>query len=125
MKPLVIGFDKVLFSDVDDTLITFNVTEENLSQAIDIGPRGFERKAIPMFKNIKNLKNARTRGHGVVVWSAGGHKWAAEVIRALGLEAYVDLIVAKPSWYYDDLPVDKWIGPRFFKPENGITGEDT
>lgn len=113
----ILKYDRVLFCDVDDTLITFDFKTEDFQRAIKIGPKNFEKLAMPMSKNIARLKNARTRGHGVVVWSQGGYKWALEVVKALQLEEYVDLIVTKPNWIYDDLPVEQWMGPRFYSPE--------
>lgn len=119
MKPLVLGYDRVVFCDVDDTLVTFNFNPTDLNKCVLVGPPGFEKYALPMTGNIENLKNARTRGHGVVVWSQGGFSWAKAVVEALKLEEYVDLVVTKPNWIYDDLPVEKWIGPRFYQPAYG------
>lgn len=110
-------FDRVLFADCDDTLITFDFPPKYTNRAIMIGPEGYKRLALPMTKNIEKLKNARSRGHGVVIWTQGGYAWGKMVVDALQLQNYVDLIVTKPSWIYDDLPVEKWMGPRFFTPE--------
>lgn len=115
--PQVLESDRVLFCDVDDTLLTFNFRAEDTERTIMIGPEGFRKAALPMLKNINSLKNARTRGHGVVVWSQGGYAWAKAVVEALGLNEYVDFIVTKPNWIYDDLPVEAWMGHRFFQPE--------
>lgn len=113
----VLDFDRVLFTDVDDTLVTFDYPLEYLDRTILIGPEGFQKRVLPMSKNIEKMKNARVRGHGVVIWSQGGVKWCKAVVEALGLTDYVDAVVTKPSWIYDDLPVEAWMGPRFFTPE--------
>lgn len=53
-------------------------------------------------KVIKDLKMCKVRGHTVVVWSQGGSSWAETVVKALDLVDYVDVVMAKPSWYVDD-----------------------
>ena len=45
----------------------------------------------------------RSRDHTIVVWSAGGYKWAEAAVKALGLTKFVDVVMCKPSWIYDDL----------------------
>lgn len=114
--PVILNYDRVLFVDVDDTLVTFEYKPEDISKCVLIGVGDFKKSALPLLTNIDKLRNARVRGHGVVVWSQGGYEWASEVVRALNLEAYVDLIVSKPNWIYDDLPVEAWMGPRFYTP---------
>lgn len=48
------------------------------------------------------------------MWSAGGGEWAEAVVKALGLEKYVDLVMNKPSWYYDDKEAKDWMGKRIY-----------
>lgn len=53
-------------------------------------------------------------GQIVIVWSAGGYKWAESVVKSLGLSLFVDVAMSKPTWYYDDIPCQKWMGkPRW------------
>jgi phosphoserine phosphatase len=65
---------------------------------------------------IEQLKKHKIRGHTIIVWSAGGSKWAAEAIKFLELEAYVDLVIEKPRWMYDDKQAEEFM-PRsqYFK----------
>lgn len=48
----------------------------------------------------------------VIVWSQGGAEWASNVVKALGLEWFVDIVVGKPQVHYDDLPSTEWMGER-------------
>jgi phosphoserine phosphatase len=66
------------------------------------------------------MKSHKFRGHTVIVWSAGGVEWAKTVVTALGLENYVDLVVAKPKWYYDDLQ-----SHEFLPASSRVYHEDT
>lgn len=64
---------------------------------------------IPHKKHIEQMKLHKLRGHTIVVWSAGGWEWAVEVVKALGLEQYVDLVMEKPTWCYDDKQAEEYI----------------
>lgn len=85
MKPIIIDSDKVVFVDVDDTLVMWN---------------GANYK--PHQKHIDYVKASKKRGHRIVVWSAGGWEWASTIVESLGLTDYVDLIMSKPAWFLDD-----------------------
>lgn len=63
---------------------------------------------------VRLLKESKARGSYVIVWSRGGYQWASEVIKALGLVDYVDLVLSKPMTYFDDTPVEKWLPYRVF-----------
>lgn len=101
------------YFDVDDTLVMWDhpsaddneniVTIENKSD----GLRRFKFHA----EHVEVIKKYKIRGHNVVVWSQGGSDWAVNVVRALGLEKYVDVVAPKPSWYYDDLPASSILEP--------------
>lgn len=69
---------------------------------------------IPHRKHIEQLKLHKLRGHTIIVWSAGGWEWAEAVVRALKLEQYVDLVIEKPMWYYDDLTANEFMGKRIY-----------
>lgn len=60
-------------------------------------------------KHVEALKQHHYRGHTVVVWSAGGNEWAAQVVEKLKIQKYVTYILAKPSWFYDDLKADSFM----------------
>lgn len=85
-QPKVLKCDKTLFVDVDQTLVIWD------------GPT-----YTPYQPHIDYIKASYVRGHKVVVWSAGGWKWAQRIVKELELEPYISLIMAKPAWYIDDL----------------------
>jgi hypothetical protein len=74
----------------------------------------------PHEEHIQKLKEHADRNHFIVVWSAGGYEWAEAVVKGLGLNLYVDLIITKPRWAWDDLPMDEAIDTRcYIKPKGG------
>jgi phosphoserine phosphatase len=73
--------------DVDETLVIWRGDTYSLNEAV-----------------AEQLRRHHNRGHTVVVWSAGGAVWATQVVRQYNLEKYVHLIIAKPTWMWDDLP---------------------
>ena len=94
-----------IFIDVDETLVAWHCTYFK-----------------PMQNNIDSLIRHAERGHYVVVWSAGGHEWAARVVKELGLADYVDLVMTKPRWYLDDMPADSWMA-RYWDKQGSADGE--
>lgn len=122
---ITIPTDNAVFFDVDDTLIIWSPTPEQSEKyglditcpgsnilrddgTLDIGSSWVER-IVPHFIHIEQLKKHKARKHPVVVWSAGGFLWAHAAITALGLENYVDLVISKPTWAYDDLPPEDYM----------------
>ena len=93
-KPLVMF-------DVDDTLVTWKL--DSSLPTVTIKNNNINTKFNLCYKNIDSLKKHAARGHTIIVWSAGGSDWAEDVVKALQLEEYVDIIIPKPSWFYDDL----------------------
>jgi len=63
---------------------------------------------------IRLLKEAKSRGFYVKVWSKGGWRWAVDVVKALDLVDFVDQVESKPLHYFDDIDVSEWIGQRVF-----------
>lgn len=105
---------RVLYVDVDRTLVRpFEKTDGTDTPAVNIGDQLYAKSVA----NIQILERfAKSAGVAVVVWSASGGAWAAQVISALGLQDLVALAVSKPSWYLDDLVDagfaghgDKWL----------------
>lgn len=88
-----------MYFDVDGTLVRpVKDGEDFFNGTVIIGDKLFKIN----LRVIEDLKICRTRGHTCVVWSQGGSWWAETVIRALNLVSYVDVVMAKPSWYVDD-----------------------
>ncbi len=99
---------KTVYFDIDDTLLewyTCHKDEENATLIKNNGHSFYKKAIVP---NIRALKAHARAGHLVVVWSAGGSGWAECVIKALGLQQYVNLILTKPDYYYDDQPAVAW-----------------
>lgn len=115
---IVLDCNKPTYIDVDDTLISWSPTETELFNhgKVYISPDGLETILVPNAKQIEQLKKHKIRGHTIIVWSAGGSKWAAEAVKFLELEQYVDLVVEKPTWIYDDKQAEEFM-PRaqYFK----------
>lgn len=111
--------------DVDDTLImwdsNFNMPEEG---DVEIqcpwdGQISFHR---PHTRHIEFLKKQYTKGYTVIVWSAGGAKWAETVVKTLGIEDYVDYVMSKPQKWVDDLiQADQVLGTHIYLSEEGFS----
>ena len=102
------------FFDVDDTLLLWDIPE-GCEYTITVSCRGFSELLAPNTYNIELLKKFATRGHSVVVWSAGGSDWAEAAVKALNLEKYVEVCTSKPNYYIDDIANPKeWIGKHGF-----------
>ena len=113
----VITGDKLVFFDVDDTLVMWNTEEYKPEELVKLTSAQYSRECAPHKKHIKELKRLKKEGWYVVVWSLSGWDWAAAAVRALGLEPHVDLVMSKPERYYDGLYVDEWLLPsqrRYF-----------
>lgn len=122
---IVLPSDNGVFCDVDDTLVMWSPTQEEREKygidvlcpgsnilkedgTLSVGPSWTER-LVPHFTHIEQLKKHKARGHFVCVWSAGGWEWAQAAVKALGLENYVDLVISKPTWTYDDLQAEEFM----------------
>ena len=106
--------------DIDDTIILpYNATAQ-----LQVGREVFvydpiEDKKIKMVAhepNIRLLKEEKHRGGYIWVWSRSGFEWARNVIKALDLEAYVDIVTTKPIVYFDDKDVSEWLKDRVWLP---------
>lgn len=103
------------FFDVDDTLLLWGRGIEGRRVTVKYNDLVSE-SAVAHEAHITKLKQHKARGHTVVVWSAGGSEWARQAVELLGLEDYVDLVIEKPMWLYDDLqpsqfmPRADWLG---------------
>jgi hypothetical protein len=89
-----------IFVDVGDTLILWGRPWS--PDSIAIACCGRMELLEPHKLHIDYLKRAKKNGNCIVVWSSAGAEWASEVVEALSLKKYVDVILAKPSAYIDD-----------------------
>jgi len=107
--------ESVICFDVDETLIMHKAGKLKVK---DPYVEKTYHKVKPHNKHIQLLKTHKGRGYCIVVWSAGGVKWAENVVKALDLESYVDLIITKPLKYVDDLEADKILTSRVYLNDN-------
>lgn len=122
---IVLKSDNSVHCDVDDTIAMWNPTPEQSEKygieitcpgglyqndrgEIKMGP-SWTQRIVPHFTHVEQLKKHKARGHFVCVWSAGGWEWAQAAVKALGLEQYVDLVISKPRWTYDDLQAEQFM----------------
>ena len=110
-----VGNEHPIYFDVDNTLIMHvppgQLVSERLQDSlytIDIPGTDIVIRYHPNFDNIKLLKRSKAKHHTVIVWSHGGVDWAEHVIKALGLEKYVDYVMHKVEKYVDDVPIEQW-----------------
>jgi hypothetical protein len=100
--------ENIVMFDVDDTLVIWNFPAERKGECVLFNGFGKTELLLPHGPNIKMLKQFKVRGHKVIVWSQGGAQWAAEVVKVLKLEEFVDLVMTKHKWIVDDLPAYMW-----------------
>lgn len=113
-KPLIIDHEDPKPFDVDGCLIihTKNRSLQSLLVFDCVEKRHIAVR--PNWNMVRLLREEKHRGSFVMVWSRGGKEWATEVVRALGLMDYVDLIMTKPKVYFDDTEVKDWLKDRVF-----------
>lgn len=107
------------FFDVDDTLV---MHDDNFPRDLYINDpymSGHVMLVRRHERHIKLLKDFKSRGYSIVVWSAGGAKWARTVVDALELQNFVDICMSKPLKYVDDLPANEVLGARIYLNEKG------
>lgn len=128
--PVVIEGDKIVYVDVDNTLI---MTEKDIKAVAEDEGHFLEMKEFlgtvkmrpPAHQdlmefyvnneNVELVKHISKMGTKIVVWSKSGYRWAAEAVEQLELEEFVDLIISKPNDIIDDLPAEKFIPKPMWK----------
>lgn len=124
MKPTVIKNEQVIFFDVDDTLIVWDAKISD--RHIEV-KSPYNTNEIDLVKphpgHIKILKDRYARGSTIIVWSAGGYKWAEAVVKALGLSKYVSFIMSKPFMYVDDKEACEILGERLYLGKESDYGQ--
>lgn len=114
----VISQESTVFVDCDDTLVMWGVKARKGEKLVAVtNPHdGSQSYLAAHLGHIKVLKDRKARGSYVVVWSAGGYAWANSVVKALGLEPYVDLVMTKPHMYIDDKKAEEFMGEHLYIP---------
>lgn len=100
--------------DIDDTLVFWHndVNDDPKDYDTIINVNGFDNHVKIHWKHVNQLKRFKMRGYNVVVWSKAGSDWAERVIKTLELDKYVDIILPKPLFYFDDQDSANWMGER-------------
>lgn len=98
--------------DVDNTIVMHGEHEELVVN--NPYQHGQEISLAVHEAHVNLLKDFKGRGYQVVVWSANGAAWAKQVIMALRLEEYVDVVMSKPQKYVDDLEAKDIMGIRIY-----------
>lgn len=125
----VIKSEQVSFWDVDETLVLHKTVHtrhiyDDKGNITELFPRDsvvvkdpIENKNIRLYIHepmIRLMREEARRGGTIIVWSRGGHEWAASVINALGLQDLVTLVMSKPMVYFDDKPIQEWLPYRVY-----------
>lgn len=106
----VIESELIVGIDVDGTLIVPD-PKGSLQLAYGSSIQSFK----PIIAHVDLLKEYKKRGFYVIVWSAGGYKWALQAVQALKLERFVDQILSKPIRHVDDKEdIASIVGTRVF-----------
>lgn len=106
----MIVLDKIVPFDVDETLIgvggpreiTFFNPNHNVYETTKVHE-----------EHVEEIKRLKKEGHSIIVWSMSGSQYTKNVVEALELTEYVDLVSDKPIEYYDDMKVGwEWMAIR-------------
>lgn len=100
---------KMICFDVDDTLIFQDCPTPDHRNADEVFQYNNEKFPVWIHKNhVRKIKELKSEGYGICVWSQQGSDWAQNAIKQLGLESYVDLVIPKPEKMFDDLSFNYW-----------------
>lgn len=109
----VIKTHRVIFVDVDDTLVIWDWKEFDPEGktlvSIENPEANCTELVMPHNRHVQLIRQFKARGHTIVVWSQGGWSWAESVVKTLGIENLVDFVMDKPNWYIDDLPAEAFM----------------
>lgn len=103
-----------MYFDVDDTLIMSDLTKgDRIVIKCPYKKKTVKVRAVHA-NHVKLVKDVKSRGYTVVVWSAGGARWAEAVVKALKLTKYVDVVITKPMRIVDDLEAHEFMSSRIY-----------
>lgn len=126
----IIESEQVICCDVDETLISWDTTMYNpVASALPliIVKDPYTNKELylrPHNPHIYLLKARLERGATVILWSAGGYKWAEAVAKALSLTHERIIYMSKPIAYIDDKPANSWMGEHIYIPIDSKYGNE-
>lgn len=91
-----------VFIDTDETLILPYRSGDFDTIKIKMPGNDFFTEKSVHRTHVRQLKALKERGYKVFVWSHNGYNHSENVVRALGLEDYVDFCLSKPIKTIDD-----------------------
>lgn len=106
----------VVVCDVDGTLIKWLPDDAQLPYKI-LDFYGMPKKVREIKVHTDFIKSLKVRGYFIRVHSGNGSLWAAQVVKALGLEQYVDEVETKFVKCIDDKPMSDWAHPIYLGDE--------
>lgn len=111
----VLKNELTVYCDVDDTIACWLEPTVPGRNKIKIEFAGKTVHLTPHTYHIDLLKMYRERGYFVTVWSANGWRHAERVVKALGIEEFIDVVQTKPAKHMDDsTDAAAILGPRVF-----------
>lgn len=111
----VIDGENVVAFDIDETLVMWHSDVPPEDKVSITCPYGGDTRLFKEHKiHVEFLKKNKGRGLTVIVWSAAGVLWDEAVVKALGIEQYVDYILSKPSKIVDDLTPNEIFPHRIY-----------
>ena len=112
----VLKANQTIYFDVDNTLIIWNTnTLDDPSGVVYVKSMTGHMTAVrPNRHTIQHLIDHKKAGSTIVCWSAAGWEHSYETVRALELENYVDVVAAKPTFFYDDLKAEEFM-PEIYR----------
>ncbi len=110
----IIESEQIICFDCDDTIVMWNeaIKDVVVEDAYDETLHNLTRHE----KHIKLLKDHKSRGFTVILWSAAGYAHAVSVAKALDILPYCDIIMSKPIKFVDDLPASEVLVNRVYLP---------
>jgi phosphoserine phosphatase len=119
----IIENERVVCFDVDETLIHHiqpsDIDVFNQDRVLELKYESINETYLVLINEIhrKLVKEMYHRGRYVIIWSARGHEWAEIVVKALGLENHVHMIMSKPIAYVDDVGADDFMKRIYIREE--------
>lgn len=112
--------------DVDDTLILWDEHSKDLTyptegRLVVICPYdGKPYSFLVHQRHVDFLKREKAKGSFIIVWSRSEGAWANAVVKALGMEDYVDISMGKVTKFIDDkCNIPDTIGVHLFLDKDG------
>lgn len=106
----VINDDNIWCTDIDDTLLMWDIDKHTNPYVDFIEPHSGDNIRVAINENnIRLLKEKKSRGNTIILWSQGGYEYAEAVAKALNLVEYIDFVMNKPIGLIDDLEASAWM----------------